>query len=151
MFWPAARRKWHSNAVAGEEYMRLLNSGDARYRLALAGLGIIGSLHCAPLMSYAQNLEQQPAVGQAVQGETVAQPEGTVLKLVNWVGNVIALVGAALAVVMAVIAYSQGRGVMRWSVTAAGLPVISGLCISPLLFVGVWTVQSSIIKFMSLW
>ena len=47
--------------------------------------------------------------------------------LVNWVGNVISPVGAALAVVMAVIAYSQGRGVMRWAVTAAGLLVISGL------------------------
>jgi hypothetical protein len=62
-----------------------------------------------------------------VQGQTAAQPEGTVLNLVNWVGNVIAPVGAALAVVMAVIAYSQGRGVMRWAVTAVGLLAISGL------------------------
>ena len=107
--------------------MRLLNCGDAQYRLVLAGLVIVASLQYFPLMSYGQNLGQQPAVGQAVQGETAAQPEGTVLNLVNWVGNVIAPVGAALAVVMAVIAYSQGRGVMRWSVTAAGLLVISGL------------------------
>ena len=49
------------------------------------------------------------------------------LNLVNWIGNVIAPVGAALAVVMAVVSYSQGRGVMRWSVTAGGLLVISGL------------------------
>jgi hypothetical protein len=54
-------------------------------------------------------------------------PRGTVLNLVNWIGNVIAPVGAALAVVMAVVSYSQGRGVMRWSVTAGGLLVISGL------------------------
>ncbi len=107
--------------------MKMLNCGDARYRLAFAGLVIVGSLQWFPLMSYCQNLGQQPAVGQAVQRETAAQPEGTVLNLVNWVGNVIAPVGAALAVVMAVIAYSQGRGVMRWSVTAAGLLVISGL------------------------
>ena len=65
--------------------------------------------------------------GQAVQGQTAAQPEGTVLNLVNWVGNVISPVGAALAVVMAVVSYSQGRGVARWAVTAAGLLVISGL------------------------
>ena len=78
-------------------------------------------------MSYAQNLGQQPATGQAVQGQTAAQPEGTVLNLVNWVGNVIAPVGAALAVVMAVVAYSQGRGAMRWAVTAGGLLVVSGL------------------------
>ncbi len=49
------------------------------------------------------------------------------LNLVNWVGNVISPVGAALAVVMAVVSYSQGRGVARWAVTAAGLLVISGL------------------------
>jgi hypothetical protein len=42
------------------------------------------------------------------------------------VGNVIAPVGAALAVVMAVVAYSQGR-VARWAITAGGLLVISGL------------------------
>ena len=76
---------------------------------------------------YSQNLGAAPATGQAVQGQTAAQPEGTVLNLVNWVGNVIAPIGAALAVVMAVLAYSQGRGVMRWSVTAGGLLAISGL------------------------
>jgi hypothetical protein len=36
-------------------------------------------------------------------------------------------VGAALAAVIAVVSYSQGRGVARWAVTAAGLLVISGL------------------------
>jgi hypothetical protein len=124
MFSPAPRKL---RAVAGEEQMRLLNYKDTRGLLAIVGLLAIAWLQLFPLMSYAQNLGQQPAVGQAVQGETAAQPEGTVLNLVNWVGNVIAPVGAALAVVMAVIAYSQGRGVMRWSVTAAGLLVISGL------------------------
>jgi hypothetical protein len=70
---------------------------------------------------------QQPATGQAVQGQTAAQPEGAALNLVNWVGNVIARVGAALAVVMAVVSYSQGRGVARWAVTACGLLVVCGL------------------------
>jgi hypothetical protein len=107
--------------------MRLLNCRDTRCFLALAGLVALAWLQLVPLMSYAQNLGQQPAVGQAVQGETAAQPEGTALNLVNWVGNVIAPIGAALAVVMAIIAYSQGRGVMRWSITAVGLLVVSGL------------------------
>jgi hypothetical protein len=93
--------------------MRFLNYSNSRCRQALAGLVIVGVLQWLSLMSYGQNLGQQPAVGQAVQGETAAQPEGTVLNLVNWVGNVIAPVGAALAVVMAVVCYSQGRGVMR--------------------------------------
>ena len=90
--------------------MTLLNYRDTRCLLALAGLIGIACLQLFPLMSYAQNLGQQPAVGQAVQGETAAQPEGTVLNLVNWVGNVIAPVGAALCVVMAIVADSQGRG-----------------------------------------
>lgn len=107
--------------------MKLLSRRDARYRLALVSLLIVVSLHLFPLMSNAQNLGQQPATGQAVQGQTAAQPEGTVLNLVNWVGNVISPVGAALAVVMAVVSYSQGRGVARWAVTAGGLLVISGL------------------------
>ncbi|HKW74805.1 MAG TPA: hypothetical protein VJN64_04710 [Terriglobales bacterium] len=107
--------------------MRFLNHTDTRCVAVLASLVVIACLQLFPLMSYAQNLGQQPATGQAVQGETAAQPEGTVLNLVNWVGNVIAPVGAALAVVMAIVAYSQGRGVMRWSMTAVGLLVVSGL------------------------
>ena len=111
----------------GEEQMRFTNHRVTRSLAALAGLIVIACLQLFPLMSYAQNLGQQPATGQAVQGETAAQPEGSVLNLVNWVGNVIAPVGAALAVVMAIVAYSQGRGVMRWSITAVGLLVVSGL------------------------
>ena len=114
-------------AVASKEHMKLLGWKDTWYRFALVGLLIVISLQLFPLMSNAQNLGQQPATGQAVQGQTAAQPEGTVLNLVNWVGNVISPVGAALAVVMAVVSYSQGRGVARWAVTAAGLLVISGL------------------------
>ena len=107
--------------------MQAFSRADWRQRLVLASLLVIVSIQLAPLISYAQNLGQAPATGQAVQGQTAAQPEGAVLNLVNWVGNVIAPVGAALAVVMAVIAYSQGRGVARWAVTAGGLLVISGL------------------------
>ena len=107
--------------------MKLLSWRAVRYRFALLSLLMLVSLHLFPLLSDAQNLGQSPQTGQAVQGQTAAQPEGTVLNLVNWVGNVISPVGAALAVVMAVISYSQGRGVARWAVTAAGLLVISGL------------------------
>jgi hypothetical protein len=107
--------------------MNFLRWEDARHRLAVTCLLAIVSLQLFPVMTYAQNLGGAPATGKAVLGQTAAQPEGTVLNLVNWVGNVIAPVGAALAVVMAVVAYSQGRGVARWAVTAAGLLVISGL------------------------
>lgn len=98
-----------------------------RHRLALIYLTCLIALQLSPITSFAQNLGSAPATGQAVQGQTAAQPEGAVLNLVNWVGNVIAPVGAALAVVMAVVSYSQGRGAMRWAVTAGGLLVVSGL------------------------
>jgi hypothetical protein len=107
--------------------MKLSNWGKGRQRFILAFLLTILVIQIFPLISYAQNLGAAPQTGKAVPGQSPGQPEGTVLNLVNWVGNVIAPVGAALAVVMAVVAYSQGRGVMRWSVTAAGLLVVSGL------------------------
>ncbi len=124
---PHATWKSNSRAIAKEEHMRLPDWRNTSRSFALVYLLTICSFQLSPLLSYAQNLGTQPATGQAVQGQTAAQPEGTVLNLVNWVGNVISPVGAALAVVMAVVSYSQGRGVMRWAVTAAGLLVISGL------------------------
>ena len=119
--------KSNSRVIAKEEHMRLPDWRKTSRGFALVYVLMICSLQFSLLVSYAQNLGTQPATGQAVQGQTAAQPEGTVLNLVNWVGNVISPVGAALAVVMAVISYSQGRGVARWAVTAAGLLVISGL------------------------
>ena len=74
--------------------MQLFSRSDWRGHGALAGLLIIATIQLTPLTSYAQNLGQQPATGQAVQGQTAAQPEGAVLNAVNWVGNVIAPVGA---------------------------------------------------------
>jgi len=81
----------------------------------------------APLLLHAQNLGGTPQLNKAVQGQTAAQPEGAFLNLVNWVGNVIAPVGAALCVVMAIINYTHGRGVARWAIAAAGLLMVSGL------------------------
>ena len=107
--------------------MELASLKAARQRFVFYYLVCLLLLQLTPALSYAQNLGQAPATGQAVQGQTAAQPEGAVLNLVNWVGNVIAPVGAALAVVMAVVSYSQGRGATRWAVTAGGLLVVSGL------------------------
>jgi hypothetical protein len=126
MFSPATR-EIDSTRSQKRTRMKLSSWRATRRRLALIYLLAIVSFQISPFMCYAQNLGQAPATGRAVQGQTAAQPEGTVLNLVNWVGNVIAPVGAALAVVMAVVAYSQGRGAMRWAVTAGGLLVVSGL------------------------
>jgi hypothetical protein len=75
----------------------------------------------------AQNLGQAPQVNVAVQGETGAQPEGTWLNLINWVGNVIAPVGAGGAALTAILHFAAGRGYSRWAFTAIGLLMVSGL------------------------
>jgi len=54
----------------------------------------------------------------AVQGRR-AQPEGAFLNFINWIGNVIAPVAAAGAVVGAIAAWLQGGGVGRWLTAAA--------------------------------
>jgi len=68
-----------------------------------------------------------PQLNRAVQGQTAAQPEGAFLNLVNWIGNVISPVGAGLCVVMAIVSYTNGRGVARWAIAGGGLLMISGL------------------------
>ena len=75
----------------------------------------------------AQNLGQAPQVNVAVQGQTGAQPEGTWLNLINWVGNVIAPVGAGGAALMAIGAFAMGRGFAKWVFTAIGLLMVSGI------------------------
>jgi len=94
---------------------------------AAAFLFWVALLDLSPHPLSAQNLGSTPQINKAVQGQTAAQPEGAFLNLVNWIGNVIAPVGAAICVLMAVISYTQGRGVARWAVSAAGLLMISGL------------------------
>ena len=107
--------------------MQVLRFQRPSTRIAALFLFLIILLQFSPLLVQAQNLGGTPATNKAVQGQTAAQPEGAFLNLVNWVGNVIAPVGAALCVVMAVINYTHGRGVARWAVAAAGLLMVSGL------------------------
>jgi hypothetical protein len=76
---------------------------------------------------WAQNLGQQPQLNVAVQGQTGAQPEGAFLNFINWIGNVIAPVGAGGAVVGAVVSWLNGRGVGRWLAAAAALLAVSGI------------------------
>ncbi len=75
----------------------------------------------------AQNLGSAPQVNVAVQGQTGSQPEGTWLNLINWIGNVIAPVGAGDAALAAIVSFAAGRGFARWAFTAIGLLMISGV------------------------
>jgi hypothetical protein len=104
------------------EVNRTMNQFAQRVVVALAICVVI-----AQSVAIAQNLGAAPQVNVAVQGQTGAQPEGAFLNFVNWVGNVIAPVGAGVAVLGAVGSYATGRGVFRWLATAAGLLATSGL------------------------
>src|SRR5438094_10367014 len=78
-------------------------------------------------VAIAQNLGAAPQVNVAVQGQTGAQPEGAFLNFVNWVGNVIAPVGAGGAVVGAIVSWLTGRGFGRWLFAAGALLAVSGV------------------------
>jgi len=100
---------------------------NANQKVALVGLLVMICLQLYPLTSLAQNPGTAPVFNRAVQGQQATQPEGTLLNVVNWIGNVVAPLLAVGCVVMAVVSYTHGRGVMRWAVTAVGLLMISGL------------------------
>jgi hypothetical protein len=117
----------NEQTFAGEGGMQLLKSKEFPQRIAALFLFLIVLLQLSPVLLQAQNLGGAPATNKAVQGQTAAQPEGAFLNIVNWVGNVICPVGAALCVVMAIINYTHGRGVARWAVAAVGLLMVSGL------------------------
>lgn len=98
---------------------------DLGWKKALVVLAItmlVGAQFTVP-----QNLGTAPATNVAVQGQTAAQPEGAFLNFINWIGNVIAPVGAGGAVVGAVVSWLTGRGFGRWLFAAAALLAVSGV------------------------
>src|ERR1700686_4168111 len=94
-------------------------------RIALALMVVSVGLY-APFL-WAQTLGTAPQLNVAVQGETGAQPEGAFFNFINWIGNVIAPVGAGGAVFAGIIGYVSGRGSGRWLLAAAALLAVSGL------------------------
>jgi hypothetical protein len=94
---------------------------------ALALVLFVGAALVAPAASVAQNLGTAPATGQAVQGQTAAQPEGAFLNAVNWVCNVICPVGAGIEVVATVLQWRSGRSWLPSALTAGGLICVSGI------------------------
>lgn len=97
-----------------------------RRALAVSAICFVLITQIAPII-WAQNLGQQPQTNVAVQGQTAAQPEGAFLNFINWIGNVIAPIGAGGAVVGAIVAWLHGRGMGRWLAAAAGLLAVSGV------------------------
>jgi hypothetical protein len=108
-----------------EKYLVSKSQADLGWKKPLVVLAI-GLLAIAQFVA-AQNLGTSPQFNVAVQGQTGAQPEGTFLNFINWVGNVIAPVGAGGAVLGAVVSWLTGRGFGRWLFAAAALLAISGV------------------------
>src|SRR5262245_7570557 len=102
-------------------------SGTNRQRAATLLMAVLCLVVFSQAVVLAQNLGAAPQVNVAVKGQTGAQPEGAFLNLVNWVGNVIAPVGAALAIAGGLVSYMSGRGVVRYVVTALGCLAVSGV------------------------
>lgn len=103
------------------------NVSAIRQWAALALVAVLALISTGQFVLQAQNLGAAPQTNIAVQGQTGAQPEGAFLNLVNWIGNVIAPVGAALAIAGGLVSYIAGRGVMRYVVTALGCLAVSGV------------------------
>jgi hypothetical protein len=103
--------------------MKLQANARGRTLLALLALALI----TIGQFMWAQNLGSAPASNVAVQGQTGAQPEGAFLNFINWIGNVIAPVGAGGAVLGAVVSWLTGRGFGRWLFAGAALLAISGV------------------------
>jgi hypothetical protein len=102
-------------------------TGTNRQRAAALLMAALCLVLFSQALVIAQNLGAAPQVNVAVQGQTGAQPEGAFLNLVNWIGNVIAPVGAGLALAGGLISYVAGRGSGRYVVTALGCLAVSGV------------------------
>jgi hypothetical protein len=103
--------------------MKFQANTKGRTLLALLAIAVIAMGQFV----WAQNLGSAPASNVAVQGQTGAQPEGAFLNFINWIGNVIAPVGAGGAVLGAVVSWLTGRGFGRWLFAAAALLAVSGV------------------------
>ena len=103
--------------------MRIKRGGTLKRGLAV--IGICWML--AGERAWAQNLGATPQTNVAVQGQTGAQPEGAFLNFINWIGNVIAPIGAGGAVIGANVAWLTGRGFGRWVLAAGALLAVSGV------------------------
>src|SRR5437868_11193856 len=102
-------------------------SGTNRQRAATLLMAVLCLVVFSQAVVIAQNLGAAPQVNVAVQGQTGAQPEGAFLNLVNWIGNVIAPVGAGLALAGGLISYVAGGGLGRYFLTAIAFRGVWGV------------------------
>ena len=102
-----------------------MNHSGNRWRATLGLIVVFVGLG-GPFL-FAQTLGTAPQLNAAVQGQTGAQPEGAFFNFINWIGNVVAPVGAGGAVFGSIVAFISGRHMGRWLIAAAALLAVSGL------------------------
>ena len=102
-----------------------MNQSCGWWRVTLALIVVFMALG-APYL-WTQTLGTAPQFNTAVQGQTGAQPEGAFFNFINWIGNVVAPVGAGGAVFGSIVAFMSGRHMGRWLIAAVALLAVSGL------------------------
>ena len=93
----------------------------------LALMFMIGAVTLGPVMAIAQTTGSSPTFNATVQGQSASTVEGTFGNVVNYIGNVICPVGAALMVAACLVQVKTGKGWVGSAITAAGLLAVSGI------------------------
>jgi uncharacterized membrane protein YebE (DUF533 family) len=88
---------------------------------------MFGAVAIGPAMAIAQSTGSQPTFNATVQGQSASTVEGTFGNVVNYIGNVICPVGAALMVAATLVQVKSGRGWVGSAITAGGLLAVSGI------------------------
>jgi hypothetical protein len=91
----------------------------------------LGFMACAvllgPVMAIAQTTGSAPTFNATVQGQSASTVEGTFGNVVNYIGNVICPVGAAVMVAACVVQVRSGKGWVGSAITAVCLLAVSGI------------------------
>ncbi len=93
----------------------------------LALMFMIGAVTIGPAMAIAQSTGSSPTFNATVQGQSASTVEGTFGNVVNYIGNVICPVGAALMVAATLVQVKSGKGWVGSAITAGGLLAVSGI------------------------
>ena len=93
----------------------------------LALIFMFGAVAIGPVMAIAQSTGSAPTFNATVQGQSASTVEGTFGNVVNYIGNVICPVGAALMVAATLVQVKSGKGWVGSAITAGGLLAVSGI------------------------
>ena len=85
----------------------------ARHHRIMCWIALIfmfGAVTIGPVMAIAQSTGSAPVFNATVQGQSASTVEGTFGNVVNYIGNVICPVGAAVMVAVCVMQIKSGKG-----------------------------------------